>query len=512
MRFVRIYDLSTLAAYSLDKAHKIGQGYITRELTAAEKQKLLDRALSEFSLINNVIGANAFFGFKTVEYAEDVPDLPDDKIFAKHRVVNGDFKKRKSAGEIVMAPYRVDNVKITFQYGTEKYNQRDPKSRIVSPKSFNDNPWDTIKFDDEWESANLGALSFSMVSYLWNEDLFSPQDLGWDISAKDVLSKFLALRTTDSTLVTHALAGANEGKMDLLTTLAEVPETVGSVFEGLKLVAKLSKDARNKEFSLTQRSEKGRAKLDAELARRLSEINRKRLGANTKQKRILDKMARKYKRHYKREVEDLLRELNDGLASVWMNFRYNIMPNVYAMEDALEFIGSFYNEYDSSRAKDVFEPDWGEPPTGFEAVTSSKWVVTHKCLVKSRYAIDQGLSSRILSHGSANIAKTIWELGTRSFVVDWFLNVGDYLTALLGFDMSEERLTSYSWKNQQTLAFNHKTSGAKVYVETNLYERAIINPYDCISLTVSNNLNLFRAIDSVAMLWPSIKRLLSSSK
>ena len=511
MRTVRKHDLSTLAPYHFDVAHKIGQGWVTRPLTEAEMQMIFDRGMPELALVNDVFGKESYLGYKTVVRADDVPDLPDDKIFKKHRVVNGNFKKRKSQGEIIMAPYRVDNVKLSYQYGVVPSNQRDPRFQIVQPRSFRLDPWGKIKFDSEWESANFGAMTFSMTSYLWDEGLVSPQSLGWDISAKHVLDKFLALRVPDSTLVTSALAGANEGKMDLLTTLVEVPETIRSLLDGFKLVAKLSKDAKNKEFSLTRQSKKRRERLDAELARRLAEIDRRRLGANTKQRQILDNLARKHKRRYKQNVNDLLRELNDGLASVWMNFRYNIMPNVYTIEDALELLGAFYNEYDSSRAKDVFEPDWGDPPVGFEAVTSSKWKVTHKCLVKSRYAVNQGLSERILSHGSANLAKTVWELTSRSFVVDWFLNIGDYLVALLGIDMSEERLTSYSWKNQQTLAFAHK-SGAKVFVETNLYERDIINPYDCISLTVSNNLNLFRAIDSVAMLWPTIKRLLSSSK
>lgn len=506
MRQVRICDLSTLAPNHLDRAHRIGRGWETRELTASEKQMLINLMINQVTPINHVAGTRSDYGYMTVVYTDDIAPLPNDEISYKNRVVNGNFKKRKSEGEIVMSPYSVGKVKLTFQYGTVRSDRRNPLTQYIM---FRTN--ETIQLDSEWETGNLGSMSFTMKSYLWTEEFISPQQLGWNISAKQILESFRSHCIPDSTLVTSALAGANEGKMDLLTTLVEVPETVRSVLDGFKMVAKLSKDVKNKEFSLTQRSKRERERLEAELARRLSEIDNRRLGANTKRRQILDNMARKEKRRYRRNVEQLTRELNDGLASVWMNFRYNIMPNVYAVEDALEFLASFYNEYDSSRSKDTLEADWGNPPTGFEAVTSSDWTISHKCLVKSRYAVDQGLSSRILSHGSANLAKTIWEMTSRSFVIDWFLNVGDYLIALLGFDMSEERYTSYSWKNQQTLAFVHD-NGAKVFVETNVYERSIINPYDCISLTVSNNLNLFRAIDSVAMLWPAIKRLLSSSK
>lgn len=187
------------------------------------------------------------------------------------------------------------------------------------------------------------------------------------------------------------------------------------------------------------------------------------------------------------------------------------MPNVYAVDDALELLGALYNEYDSSREKDKFEHTI-IPPTGFKSVTSESWILTHKCLVKSRYAVNQNMTQRLLSHGSANFMQTLWELGTRTFVVDWFLNIGDFLIALLGVDNSEQRMTSYSHHIDQKLAFVHEETDARVYVTTNCYNRSIINPYDCITISVSNNLNLFRMIDSVAMLWPSIKRLLSSSK
>ena len=411
-----------------------------------------------------------------------------------------------------MAPYRVDNITCRYAYGSELVNPRSGVKHYLQPRSFRNDPWGVVIFDDEWQSSNLGSMMFTMTAHTYTEYIYTPFDLGWDLHPKQFREIFDGFRTTDHTLVTSALAGANEGKIDILTTLAEMPETIGSVISGLRLVAKLSKDAKNKEFSLTRNSARSRAKLDAKLEADLAKIDEQRRGANKHRQRLLDNHARKVKRLHRRNVETLLKELNDGLASIWMNFRYNIMPNVYAVDDALKFLASFYNEYDSSRAKDAITVPISGLPDGWVAATSLEWNISHKCLVKSRYAINQNLSSRILSHGSANLAKTVWELGTRTFVVDWFINAGDYLIALLGIDMSEERKTSYSWHLQQNLAFVHERTGAKVFVDIKNYERQIINPYDCISLTVGNNLNLFRLIDSVAMLWPPVKRLLSSSK
>lgn len=514
MRIVRKYDISTLAGYHYDNAHKRGQSLVTRPLTDAERQMIFERAKSDFILVNDVYGnrSQRAFGYKYIIQEGNVPTVPDQSLFEKQRVVNAGFQKLKRSGAIVMAPYRVDNIKMQFQLGTELVNPRERGNSIVQPRSFQNDPWSTIIFNDEWESAALGVMAFSMDYYLYDEYIYTPFDLGWALGPKQFQREFTALCTTDPTLVTSALAGANEGKIDILTTLAEMPETIRSVIEGLRLVAKLSKDAKNKEFSLTKSSARKRAELDAKLETDLARINHARLGAAKHKQRLLDNHARKVKRLHRRNIEQLLKELNDGLASTWMNFRYNVMPTKYAIDDALEFLASFYNEYDSSRAKDAFATPITGLPDGWVAATSLEWNVSHKCLVKSRYAVNQNLSSRILSHGSANLAKTIWELGNRTFVVDWFINAGDYLIALLGIDMSEERKTSYSWNLQQKLAFVHERTGAKVFVDIKNYERQIINPYDCISLTVGNNLNLFRLIDSVAMLWPTVKRLLSSSK
>lgn len=514
MRYVRKYDLSTLLPYHFDTAHDKSNPAVKRPLTPSETEMIMARARPDFELVNDVYGSSkqAPFGYKVIEWESGVPPtLPTLILNEKNRVKNDKFQKRSGEGEIVMAPYSVDNISVEFQYGKLMLNKRSSRQTVVVPKSFSSDPWATIDLGGNWQTANLGAMSFKMTSWLYTEDLKSPQELGWNHTPESIRMLLQSYYTVDGPLVTSTLAGANKGKMDMLTFLAEMPETVKSVLEGFRLVAKLAKDAKNKEFSLTSKSKQRRKALDDQLKARLAKINERRSGANAHRRRILDNDARKVKRHHRRETDRLLRELNDGLASVWMNFRYNIMPNVYAVDDALELLGALYNEYDSSREKDKFERTI-TPPTGFKSVTSESWILTHKCLVKSRYAVNQNMTQRLLSHGSANFMQTLWELGTRTFVVDWFLNIGDFLIALLGVDNSEQRMTSYSHHIDQKLAFVHEETDARVYVSTNCYNRSIINPYDCITISVSNNLNLFRMIDSVAMLWPSVKRLLSSSK
>lgn len=515
MRYVRKYDLSTLSPRHLDVAHDKFNPARTRPLTSSEMEMVIARARSDFELLNDVYGKadDAYLGYKVIEWESGVPpSLPTLTLNDRVRVKNAHFSKRAGTGEIVMAPYSVDNISVEFQYGKLMLDKRSPRHQsVVIPRSFLSDPWATIDLGGNWQTANLGAMSFSMTSWLYTEELKSPLELGWNHTPRSIRMLLQSYYTVENPLVTSALAGANKGQMDMLTFLAELPETVKSVLEGFRLVAKLAKDAKNKEFSLTSKSKQRRKALDDQLATKLAAINERRAGADAHRRRILDNHARKVRRHYLRETDRLLREFNDGLASIWMNFRYNIMPNVYAVDDALELLGALYNEYESSRERDKFEHTI-VPPDGFKSVTSESWILRHKCLVKSRYAINQNMTQRLLSHGSANFMQTLWELGTRTFVIDWFLNIGDFLIALLGVDTSEQRMTSYSHHIDQKLAFVHEETDARVYVTTNCYNRSIINPYDCITISVSNNLNLFRMIDSVAMLWPSIKRLLSSSR
>ena len=513
-RVVRKIDITSLRPYHFDQAHHIDNPARVRPLTSGEIQMIFETVKSEIELVHDVFGSfeTAHRGFKYVEWqASEPPSLPDDTFKFKSKAVNANFKKRRDAGEIIMAPYAIANMKMTYEYGSSLNNRRSLRQQIIKPRSWSSDPWRVISLGDGWMTGNVGAFDLVADSYAYDDMMYSPKEMGWDITLANIRQILAGYHTPDNVLVTAALASANAGKMDILTTLLEIPETVRSVLDGFKMVAKLSKDAKNKEFSLTKRSRERREKLERDLAKKLSEINTKRLGASKHRKNILDNHERKLKRHYRRETERLMSELNSGLASVWMNFRYNIMPNVYAVNDALELIGALYNEYESNREKDSSLHKINIP-SGFVALTNENFVIQHKCLVKSRYALNDSMSNRMAAHASANIAQTIWEMTSRSFVVDWFLNIGDFLIALLGIDTSMERLTSYSFKCDQTLAFEDEINHSRVYVTVNNYDRLIINPYDCVSIELSVNLNWLRALDSIAMLWPTIKRLLSSSK
>lgn len=92
-------------------------------------------------------------------------------------------------------------------------------------------------------------------------------------------------------------------------------------------------------------------------------------------------------------------------------------------------------------------------------------------------------------------------------MVDWFLNIGDMITATLGVDYSEMQMASYTFKIDQSVKIENSDVTVKSYV------RYIINPSDYSGFTVNRDpINLLRALDSIAVAWTFTKRGLISLK
>lgn len=185
-----------------------------------------------------------------------------------------------------------------------------------------------------------------------------------------------------------------------------------------------------------------------------------------------------------------------------MWFRYSLSPNLYLVDDALDALNALHAVFDTSREKTV------ETIT-FPSVES--WSVktdlrrTHRCMVKRKYVLDTVAPRNWGQVMSANLATTAWELVARSFVVDWFVNVGDFLTAAMPTDLDYlDQVATYSYKDTGFVTFTNSVGGVVEY-HVEAYERAVLNPYDNIGLTFEPAINFFRSVDAVAMLWPTVR-------
>ena len=119
-----------------------------------------------------------------------------------------------------------------------------------------------------------------------------------------------------------------------------------------------------------------------------------------------------------------------------MAYRYAVMPLVYSYKD----ISSLLNEKDTlfrtfRSKRDVSPRDQGLGPnqTGLRIEKHTSGSCTVRSTVKMGYtAASISSASRV----SFNPFVTAWELTTLSFVVDWFLNVGDFIVAHTAVDLS----------------------------------------------------------------------------
>jgi len=77
---------------------------------------------------------------------------------------------------------------------------------------------------------------------------------------------------------------------------------------------------------------------------------------------------------------------------------------------------------------------------------------TAKCQLKADFYVDNPNLWLANQMGLINPASVLWELATLSFVVDWFVNVGDYLNSLTdfaGLKFIEPTTTYLTWRRRE---------------------------------------------------------------
>lgn len=496
-----------------------GMPYYSRPATLQEKQVVLDAVLPTVETRRPVIvnidnwGNN---GYAFIYYGVPEPQLPPEEKTFKTKSSNAPFRKRSLEKAILMSDYSVGQLKVSYKNGAIETGPTNTREVYLRIQGFANPTITVVNGSFTYYLLQVGEnryVDIAVNSFAIRRGRFGVTDVSpkpsWPYSITEIIDNFKNYEI-DSGIVTSALASANKGEMDILTSIVEIPETISSVISGFKLVAKASKAAKNKEFSVSQAFEKRKKFLKRVFDEDMAKLARLHGNARSKrEKRIIEKQKQLRQRTFRKAMDDSLNELTTALASIWMNFRYNIMTNVYMIQDAFELLAKLFTEFVSSREKTTVNSSF---PTPEGWTVSTEVEELHRVLVKSRYDASGTTSQQLARHASANLAQTLWELTSRSFVIDWFLNIGDLLIALLGLDLSEERKTCYSVKIPLSMKFIHKQNNAEVVLQGQLYYREVINPVDHIGLRWEPNVTFFRQIDALAMLWPSIRKLLRNSK
>lgn len=182
---------------------------------------------------------------------------------------------------------------------------------------------------------------------------------------------------------------------------------------------------------------------------------------------------RLYKSFHSGEIKTYSR-LMQRVADAWMTYRYGIMPIIYSIQDIMKTLKLSDKLFHTERARSVvsgseFNPTIILPPKIYleDKVSGS---VDIRAIGKDGY--EAGTSVQVADLIGFNPITTAWEKIPYSFVIDWALNVSDYLNGVTSSltSLASQRVMCYSVRNTLTVdtVLNFERNFTKVY---NLPER-----------------------------------------
>lgn len=411
--------------------------------------------------------------------------------------------------EMIVTPYAVRKCNFSFVYGASQTSERSYGAHQVAGADIADIlPWPvSTKYpgylelgDDEYLNA-LTTISYEVARVDTN---VHPYDLGVQASAlRDAFNRPMAA-PVDPSWVQSEVADANKKALDWLTTLAEAPKTVATIISAIRSARDLLR-AWDKRGEAIRESHK---KWVEDLRKRIDEtINLISKAKATTLKRQLYRTLRKLNNKLSREGKILITKL----AEAWMMYRYEVMPLIYTVRDAIKAANTYKNQYFTCRGR-VITPH-SPPNIGPNWTFVGESSITTKLMIKFGYYDDPNDTTDLLNRVLyGNVLTTGWELITRSFVADWFITVGDWLTATFGFSDSESvrRVSTLSHRCAIKGFYVEKFTGAKVIVDFDSYERFIPDLSSYSGIYFRPNLTVKRMIDAFCLGWPSLKRTLTS--
>lgn len=406
---------------------------------------------------------------------------------------NANFAQRQAAGEIVVSPFLRGKITVVSHPAIiDKMPVREKSqtfSLLLLPGvRFRGN---RLFLNEELFVSGVVHPSFFYTKF---ERAYLPP---LAVSAKEVFNQMVS-NNIDAGLVARQLADINRGTLDVLTAMAEMPKLLVSVINGLALVGKLRKAALAKEISLSAAFDRRKVVLKRNMDRRLANLAaRKAKSLHPSKGRTLSNKAYQRQRQlardtYKKALKASSVEFTDAVAAMWLNFRYNIMPTVYLIND-IEDTLAFQRTYLTRRngySKNLTITVGGE---------EHDYTCNSRIFIKRKI---QGTGN--LNSASASGLVTAWELIPLSFVIDWFVNIGDMIASFaVSSSFSEQGST---WAERKTIDSDvTNDSQQRVTVSGFIYNRQVIDPIQIACLDFKYDMNADRYRDSLALLWGPVR-------
>lgn len=433
------------------KSHTVWSAYPSEILSLLEGAIQRDKG--------RTVPAQRPFGFFGKWNYSPSDGKPEPVVFVddfKSQPDTDNFERAKNSGAIVMNTAQLYKCKLKW-LPVEK-----PAGNTVPNGYFSLDKRDFKGLTEIFpESNNLVKLSngnwYDPSSFgMWQEIV--PQST-WSLPFVDFqkLKGKLFSFEQDGGLVTKAAANLNEATLDILTELAEMPDTIRMARDTLKLFSNKGKKLKKLITQISQDS-----------------------GSPAGLVRIGDKVA-----------------------SARLQYRYGILPLKYTFDDIKSVMDeSFKRKYCAGQSrKSVAEvPDLEDllGPGSF----SGSFNQDHRAFFKRRLDPDSSLD-QFQNVFSVNIPKTVWELTPWSLVVDWFVNVGDYLTAINPMPSMEEK-GCYSVRTSAVGKYITE-DGNILEINLDYYNRSFLNRVVDSSLQLDPVFTTDRAIDAFAFAWQIVR-------
>lgn len=445
---------------------------------------------------------NSGFSFGSV--SDSLPEMSTRSktlLVNKETTKNPDFKRRMAAGEVVVSPYLIDRITVierqTLKRNGDRYTgyvTRDDLSPITGMRIFQDLGinYSVCPYNGQYMPTDGEFWYFIDIFYEFSNSFSAV----WPapIDALAITAPFENV-SVDRAFLQGVVSEAYKKAVDALTALAEAPETINGIFSVLRTAGDLIINRKKKAAELVELFKHKREVLNKAFEVKLKILTLVRSRSN----RDISRNNAAITRARKALVRDLARNSKDSasaVASLWLSFRYAIMPNVYLIQDIVKATKMINKSRQNSSSQKV-EALTPTSVSGF-SVTGSR-VRYHKAWCQVSLELNPVFGG-LRSTTSFDILVTAWELVPLSFVVDWFVGVGNALSVLTPPADSKSVGVTYAMKDVSNLTYTGTNGGVTTIIRES-YSRSVQTTEDFSGLHLNVQLNWKRYIDAGALLW-----------
>lgn len=433
-----------------------------------------------------------------------------DVELARVKTFTHKYEEKVRAGAVVMNPYFVDRITISREPGikppvtgpTEGHLGRVGDVQLMNLLGLTTvpSPWNGVPC--VVEGSKFYAVTWRAVFITGQPEVVVSE--GPSLEECIILSESPPYSGDTHVLATSALAECNKRSVDALTAMAEFPETVGEVFSILKAIALLLKDYKRNRDKVLADGAATLKRIRKAFTIRIKSLERAITSLSGSARRTARERA-KLNREILRARRDLIRQLKrasiqtiDTLGTLWMTYRYSIMPNVYLVRD----IGKALERLDWIRVSESAVDNEAFPVTPLAGYKHSGTRETRVTAV-AQVSLKPGDSplAQLARVASGNLLVTAWELVKLSWVVDWIFNVGDYLASISPPINQVSRGVCVAERYTGLITYVSNTSGSRTTIVRNSYNRTVMEPSFNGELSLSVYLDWKRKLDASVLIW-----------